>query len=206
MYKKETDGTFQAVTVDGDPDSAARTLLSGTPLQLPAGSYWLKETVPEGILDPAEHAALYEGELKGGTFYFGPFVLEEVTDKEGLTQTFAVVNYAQEGAVEVKKLAKGTDGALNPLSGAEIAIYQGEKVVKTVSTGADGKAVFQDLPIYDEDGKPITYTIRETQAPKGYTCAIRALSVQLQPGKTVTADARWKQPLQSSTCPSCPCR
>lgn len=174
MYTKDEAKPSQAVTVDGDP----LTLRSGTPLQLPAGSYWLKETIPKGnpnnILDPAEHAELYKknGELnKDGTFYFGPIVLKEVTNEEDLTQTFEVVNYAQVGVVEVKKLAKGTDGALNPLSGAEIAIYQGEEVVETVSTGADGKAVFRDLPIYDEDGEPITYTIRETQAPEGYTCS-----------------------------------
>ena len=60
-------------------DDLPLTLSSGTATQLPAGTYYLKEIVPEGnpnhILDPKPGIPQeYEGkgEAVGDAFYFGP--------------------------------------------------------------------------------------------------------------------------------------
>lgn len=189
----ETDGTYTRVNgYDGQP----LTIKSGTATRLPAGTYWLKEVVPgddANRLDPSEYPELYPGKGKydaaTDSFYFGPVVVEEVKDKNNLTQTTVITNYADTGAVTVTKQAKGKDGALTAQGGATIAIYkQGEsEPVKTAIT-ANGKVTFTGLPIYDENGDKITYVIKETAAPKGYTVSDTVLTVELEAGKTVTTD------------------
>ena len=65
VYRKTDDGTFERTC---GYDDLPLTLSSGTATQLPAGTYYLKEIVPEGnpnhILDPSRHPQEYEG--KGG--------------------------------------------------------------------------------------------------------------------------------------------
>ena len=193
----EADGTYTRFNgYDGQP----LTIKSGTATRLPAGTYWLKEVVPgDGAnrLDPSEHPELYpdKGKYDAATnsFYFGPVVVEEVADKNGLTQTTAITNYADTGAVTVTKQAKGKDGTLTALNGATIAIYkQGEsEPVKTAKT-ANGKVTFTGLEIYDANGDKITYVIRETAAPNGYTVSDTELTVELEAGKTVTTDTAGK--------------
>ena len=191
----EKNGVYTRVNgYDGQP----LTIKSGTATRLPAGTYWLKEVnIPTGVLDPSKFSQLYtkdDGVLAAdGSFYFGPVVVEEVKDKNNLTQTTAITNYADTGAVTVTKQAKGKDGALTAQGGATIAIYkQGEsEPVKTAIT-TNGKVTFTGLPIYDENGDKITYTIKETAAPNGYTVSDTVLTVELEAGKTVTTDTAGK--------------
>lgn len=189
----ETDGTYTRVNgYDGQP----LTIKSGTATRLPAGTYWLKEVVPgddANRLDPSEYPELYpgKGEYDAATdsFYFGPVVVEEVADKNNLTQTTAITNYADTGAVTVTKQAKGKDGALTAQDGATIAIYkQGEETPLKTAKTTNGKVTFTGLDIYDENGDKITYTIKEIAAPKGYTVSDTELTVELEAGKTVTTD------------------
>ena len=51
-----------------------------------------------------------------------------------------------------------------------------------------GYAAFKDLPIYDDNGDKITYTVKEISAPDGYTASEKTLSVELTPGETVMKD------------------
>lgn len=194
----EANGVYTRVT--GYDNTTPLTIKSGTATRLPAGTYWLKEVVPgddANRLDPSEHPELYPGkgnyDAATDSFYFGPVVVEEVKDKNNLTQTTAITNYADTGAVTVTKQAKGKDGALTALNGATIAIYkQGEsEPVKTAKT-ANGKVTFTGLEIYDEKGDKITYVIRETAAPNGYTVSDTELTVELEAGKTVTTDTAGK--------------
>lgn len=194
VYTKDPNGGYIRVNgYNGQP----LTLASGTATRLPAGTYWLKEIVPDAnpnnLLDPSKFPQLYDGEdgaAKDGSFYFGPVTVAEVTSSQNLTQTTSIANYSATGAVTVTKQAKGEDGTLTPLSGATIAIYkQGEAdPVKTAISGSNGKVTFSGLDIYDENGDKITYVIKETGCPDGYTLSDTELTVQLEAGKTVTTD------------------
>ena len=190
----EADGVYTRVT--GYDNTTPLTIKSGTATRLPAGTYWLKEVVPgddANRLDPSEYPELYPGKGKydaaTGSFYFGPVVVEEVKDKNNLTQTTAITNYADTGAVTVTKQAKGKDGALTAQDGATIAIYkQGEETPLKTAKTTKGEVTFTGLDIYDENGDKITYVIRETAAPNGYTVSDTVLTVELEAGKTVTTD------------------
>ena len=190
VYRKTDDDTFERVC---GYDDLPLTLSSGTATQLPAGTYYLKEIVPEGnpnhILDPNRHPQEYEGkgEAVGDAFYFGPIEVPQVTDQSTLTVTCD--NLSALGAVQVTKYALGEDGQKTPLSGAELSIYplgESEPLQTKTSASETGLVTFAGLPIYGDDGKKITYIIRETAAPEGYTLAQEELSVTLEPGKTVT--------------------
>ena len=189
VYRKTDDDTFERVC---GYDDLPLTLSSGTATQLPAGTYYLKEIVPEGnpnhILDPNRHPQEYEGkgEAVGDAFYFGPIEVPQVTDQSTLTVTCD--NLSALGAVQVTKYALGEDGQKTPLSGAELSIYplgESEPLQTKTSASETGLVTFAGLPIYGDDGKKITYIIRETAAPEGYTLAQEELSVTLEPGKTI---------------------
>lgn len=149
-----------------------------------------------GMLDPAKFSDLYsgKGELKGESFYFGPFTLKEATDGDiqSLTQTARVTNYSELGAVQVTKYSVNTEGEKLYLPGAVIGIYEKDDGGKLVqigngqTVGKDGTTVFYDLPIYDSNGDKITYYVKEISAPEGYTLSDKVLEVKLTPGETVT--------------------
>lgn len=192
----EANGAYTRVKgYDGQP----LTIKSGTATRLPAGTYWLKEVVPENganRLDPSKFSDdLYtdkDGVQVGDNFYFGPVEVKKVTDEDNLTQTTDITNYADTGAVTVTKQAKDEKGKLTALSGATIAIYKQDEEVGKATSPANGKVTFTGLPIYDEKGNKITYTIKEIAAPKGYTVSDTVLTVQLEAGKTVTTDTAGK--------------
>ena len=188
--KAENEDTFTRVN---GYDNQPLTITSGKAQRLPAGTYYLKEVVPEnnpnGILDPSAHPELYEeadGVATDGGFFFGPVTVEQKEE----AQTYGpVINYSDKGNVTVTKYRMTTEGKKEVLPGAEIGIYNGEELVQKVTSAADtGYAAFKDLPIYDNSGKKITYTIKEISAPDGYTASEKTLSVELTPGETVTTD------------------
>ena len=186
--RDEKENTF--IRVNGY-DKQPLTITSGTPLRLPAGTYYLKEVVPEnnpnGILDPSAHPELYKTEDGIKTedgFFFGPV---NVVQQENAQTYGPVVNYSNKGNVRVTKYRMTTEGKKEVLAGARIGIYNGETLVKEVTSVADtGFADFTDLPIYNETGEKITYTVKEISAPQGYTASDETLSVRLTPGGTVT--------------------
>lgn len=198
--------TFEVYTKEEGSDTFTRvlgyddqplTITSGTATQIPAGEYYLKEVVgenPNSVLDPSKYPDVYNDEKGIATtdgFYFGPFEVEQ--QKEAKT-IGPLVNYSDEGAVTVTKLQMMWDGTTEPLEGAEIGIYNGDKQVAAATSAADtGHATFTGLPIYDEDGEKITYTIKELTAPDGYTKSDDTLEVQLTPGETVETDTEGEE-------------
>lgn len=109
------------------------------------GHYYLEETTP------GENHVLPENTGK----YFSL-----TTDQLNCEVTFK--NPPVKGSVEITKVDK--DDPSKKLEGAEFAIYRADDlntVLKTVVTGKDGIARFDDLR-YGE------YVIRETKAPDGY--------------------------------------
>lgn len=188
--KAENEDTFTPVEgYDGKP----LTITSGKAQRLPAGTYHLKEVVPEnnqnGILDPSAHPELYkeaDGVATDNGFFFGPFTVEQKEE----AQTYGpVINYSDKGDVTVTKYRMTTEGKKEVLPGAEIGIYNGEELVQKVTSAADtGYAAFKNLPIYDNNGDEITYTVKEISAPDGYTASEETLSVELTPGETAMKD------------------
>ena len=188
--KAENEDTFTRVN---GYDNQPLTITSGKAQRLPAGTYYLKEVVPEnnpnGILDPSAHPELYEkadGVATEDGFFFGPVTVEQKEE----AQTYGpVINYSDKGNVTVTKYRMTTEGKKEVLPGAEIGIYNGEELVQKVTSAADtGYAAFKDLPIYDDNGDKITYTVKEISAPDGYTASEKTLSVELTPGETVMKD------------------
>lgn len=187
VYTKVGETFTQVSGYDGQP----LKLSSGSRLQLPAGTYYLKEVAPDGVLDPSKYESLYDDyahEYADGSCYFGPY---EVKDQEDVQNLGTIVNYSDKGEVRVTKYRMTLEGKKVALPGAQISIYrEGESdPVKTAESAKDtGFVTFKDLPIYDENGAKITYIIRETAAPAGYTASEKELKVQLSPGVQVTAD------------------
>ena len=185
VYSKTGEETFEQVN---GYDGQLLTLSSGTAKQLPAGTYYLKEIVPQDnpnqILDPNRHSGEYtgKGEQADDAFYFGPVEVPEVTSEATLTTTYTVENLSSLGAVRVTKYALGEDEQKTPLAGATLAIYQEgktEALQKKISASETGLVMFTNLPIYDDNDEKIKYTIREIEAPEGYTLAPEELTVNV---------------------------
>lgn len=183
-----------------DAGGTTRTITAGANVQIKEGTYYLKEIVPDEnpneILNPSEYPDLYtgKGEINGESFYFGPYTVEE-KNPQTVQDMGAVVNYSAKGDVTVTKYRMTTNGTKAVLPGAEIGIYtegSDEPLQTGTSAQTAGQVQFKDLPIYDETGKKIQYTIREIQAPEGYTKSDETLTVELKPGETVAEDTDGK--------------
>lgn len=202
VYIKVNDSFEQVKDYDGEK----LIVTSSTAKQLPVGTYYLKEIVPQGnpnhVLDPSENIGLYKEfynklkeddstveylyETTADSFYFGPYT---VTDSKVLS--IPIRNLSSLGAVTVTKYALGVDGDEKPLAGAELSIYNEAKpdtIIQTLSSNSQGKVSFTNLPIYNDNGEKITYVIKETKAPSGYSISDDTIEVTLTPGETVTKD------------------
>lgn len=191
VYTKDASDTFRSFQ---GYDGQNLTIISGTATSIPAGTYYLREVADSknGVLDPSKYNSLYNGGTYDETtqsFYFGPYEIKHKESEQAQIKE-TITNYSDKGAVEVTKYYKTTSGTESPLANATLTIYEVvngvEKKVKDVISGTNGKALFADLSIYDEQGNPITYRIRETAAPDGYTISDEYLDVTLKPGETVT--------------------
>ena len=193
--------TFNPVT---EADGSVLTIEAGETVQIKAGTYYLKEIVPtgnpNGILDPSVSSwnELYPetitqgdkvikiGERHGDSFYYGPYTIE---NQEGVQDLDTITNYSATGAVTVEKKGMGYDGQSTPLDGATIEITSADGQITQTGTSKDGEVTFSGLPIYDEDGQKIIYTIKETAAPDDYTISNVEFTVTLTAGETVTTDS-----------------
>ena len=87
-------------------------------------------------------------------------ISSESADK---TFTFTVTNIPL-GQITVTK--EGGDG--NGLAGVEFTLTGGSDGARKVTTDASGEAIFDKLPLYDEQGNAITYTLTESSTPDDY--------------------------------------
>lgn len=202
------DVTFEIYTKEGDEfnpyqvkdETVTITSDGNTSVQLPAGTYYLKEQAKEGVLDPTNisnfefYEKMLSTQFEAG--YFGPFEVSEVTDKNNLVQQIGpITNYSSNGAVNVTKVAAQVGGGTSPQSGATIGIYKPNKEnpIKTATSNENGQVSFKDLPIYDANGQKIEYVIKEISAPNGYTVSDDEIKVTLKPGEVISKDINEKE-------------
>lgn len=201
VYTKNEDGTFTRVR---GYDGKDLSVVSGSSVRLPEGTYYLREIAPDTVLGPEDYYELYEeaganveksSDLRDTNVYFGPFAVDKTQSVTPITA--AITNYASDGAVTVTKQGMKTDGTSAPLSGATLKIYRKDSegnvieageggAAYTVVTDSQGEATFSGLPVYDPETKEkYTYYVKETEAPAGYSVNEGELSFQLEAGTTV---------------------
>ena len=148
----------QTIELDGTPDQdgefetwkARWTELPRTAADGSLIEYRVQETLADGLKEE-EHVQ----------FSITPETISsESVDK---TFTFTVTNIPL-GQITVTK--EGGDG--NGLAGVEFTLTGGSDGARKVTTDASGKAIFDKLPLYDEQGNAITYTLTESSTPDDY--------------------------------------
>lgn len=145
------------VTLDGTPDGdgagefeawkARWTELPRTDSSGAAIEYRVQETLATGLDD--EHVTI---------IYPKDTITGSTADK-----TYTVTNIPL-GQLTVTK--KNGDG--NGLAGVEFTLTGGSDGARKVITDASGEAIFDKLPLYDEQGNAITYTLTESSTPDDY--------------------------------------
>ncbi len=92
-----------------------------------------------------------------------------------------VYNDTHIGGSETKKVyveKTWADGSTNIPEEITVALYaNGEETSRTLTLNAENgwKGLFYQLPTYDGDGNEIVYTVKETNAPYGYTVTYREI-------------------------------
>ncbi|HWS43193.1 MAG TPA: SpaA isopeptide-forming pilin-related protein [Pseudoflavonifractor sp.] len=99
----------------------------------------------------------------------------------GAALSFTVVNRRldEAGKGDVRILKTDANGAA--LGGATFTLYDAEgRAVASATSGADGGVTFTGIPAN------VSYTIKETAAPNGYTLSGDVLSISLEAGQVAT--------------------
>ena len=138
-------------TVDGKESEAWKARWTELPRTDSNGStieYRIKETLASDLIENEHVTIIYpEKAITGST-----------ADK-----TYTVTNIPL-GQITVTK--EGGDG--NGLAGVEFTLTGGSDGARKVTTDASGEAIFDKLPLYDEQGNAITYTLTESSTPDDY--------------------------------------
>ena len=203
VYTATGEGANMTFTRAKDTAKNEATIISGSNLQIPKGTYYLKEVAStadsmKDVLFPDKYPELYKGEgaEKDGAFYFGPF--EVIDSKE--VQTVTITNLENKGSVTGSKVDASDNN--KPLEGAVIGIFtegedaEGNPVLvpvkdanennMQVTSGKDGSFSFTDLPVYNDEGQKITYIIKEVEAPDDYSLSKEEITTTLVEEKTIT--------------------
>lgn len=157
-------------------DSATKGLLKGAEFGLyKDGSVISRATVGSNGIAIFSNVSVGDyviKELKPPTNYQLSNQQIPVNIKDGLADVgldFEFPNEPLKHTVQVTKV----DGATNkPLAGATIGIYKDERLIKSVTTQADGIATFDDLP---KDN----YKIKEISAPVGFDINTTPIIVEI---------------------------
>ena len=204
----EKDGKLTGIKAVMDSTEAKMTVTSGSDaVQLPAGTYYLKETsTVENTLSPsnAKYASLYV-EKYGSAGLLGEddifYFKAEVREANPANPTIVTItNIPNTGDVQGTKVKEDNSS----LEGAKIGIwkeniegtYTEETAEQTATSGKDGTFKFENLPVYNDEGEKITYIIKELEAPKGYSLNRDAIKVTLEADKTVNTYGDDSTPIQ----------
>lgn len=104
--------------------------------------------------------------------------------ENGVTYTFEVSNTPTKGYLQITK-TDALDSTL--IEGVQFDIYQGDKLISTMTTGADGIATSEALP------KGI-YTVKEHSLPEGYTGELATMEAVVKSDETTQLAAN-NQPI-----------
>ncbi|MCC8067680.1 MAG: Cna B-type domain-containing protein, partial [Clostridiales bacterium] len=194
---------YQSATQDGTYTlyEAKSTYTANGAISLEPGYYYaFVETVKSGDIAPEVYpnddvtgATLEKITISGGSTAYAYVTSEKIT----ANQTYeikTVTNYSNSSSVTITKYAYDTsDGKSATLSGAVIGIYSDEDCTTLkakATTDANGQVTFSGLEVYDNDGKKITYYVKEIDAPEGYFESETVLTVQLTAGEVTTVDIK----------------
>jgi uncharacterized surface anchored protein len=206
---------FDVYVKNGSDFTIAGSLNSSVSTQLAPGTYYFKEVVPSGNINPyyllsdAEKAqGAHPGdpgyEIYGTDVYYGPVIITaaSASNEKNLALYLAgpnkpLVNYKDYGKVTVTKKDALRDITVN---GAVFGIFKAEgfdvnnwensilNPIQTATTSGSGQATFDStsLKIFDTDGSRIAYVIAEITPPEGYLPSHEILTTSLMEGKVIT--------------------
>ncbi|MBO4839406.1 MAG: hypothetical protein J5493_08580, partial [Lachnospiraceae bacterium] len=190
VYTKTADGKFAPYPSAADQYEISATNGNVDGKYFPAAAdgttyYFRETTVPANYLDPDENFDLYhaldpkyeQGQIVGEgtdlhTFY--PVTITNVSTRTTNVFSFTFKDIPNLGSLKVKKTVDGV-----PSAGFDITVSPGN--IPPVTTDANGYAVFNNLPVYDENGQLIQYTIGEAMNP-----AQQKQYIQVSPDQTAT--------------------
>ena len=165
-------------------DSEVTTGADGTATwtNLEPGTYWLRETLPEGYTEVGGETTQYK---------YTKVVLTAGAGQSGYddTGTATITNAATHGKIQIGKYSAAADGSADtnaPMSGVEFSVYSsqidaenGTSAVATLTTGTNGSAVSGWLA-------PGTYYLKETKTLTGYVLDDTIYTVTVTANQTVT--------------------
>lgn len=206
---------FEAYGKNGSSFTKTGSLQSSVPTQLAPGTYYFKEVVPSGNINPyyllsdAEKAqGTHPGnpgyEVSGTNVYYGPVTITAASASSEKNQDICLAgpnkpleNYKDNGKVTITKKDALRDTNVN---GAVFGIFKADgfhvndweksisNPIQKVTTSGSGQATFDstNLKIFDAQGKRIAYVIAEITPPAGYLPSYDILTTTLKEGKVIT--------------------
>lgn len=157
--KVTIEGQTNPVQLDGKPDGIEKTAWTVTWTELP------RENNKEDKLEyrVIETLSKHFGKDEDKEEFVEIIYPEKAITGSTADKTYTVTNIPL-GQITVTK--EGGDG--NGLAGVEFTLTGGSDGARKVTTDASGKAIFDKLPLYDEQGNAITYTLTESSTPDDY--------------------------------------
>ena len=143
------------VTLDGKTEAPAWTVIW---TELPRENDEEEKLEYRVIETLSKHFERDEDKKESVEIIYPEETITGTTDK-----TYTVTNIPL-GQLTVTK--KNGDG--NGLAGVEFTLTGGSDGARKVITDASGEAIFDKLPLYDEQGNAITYTLTESSTPDDY--------------------------------------
>ncbi len=176
---------------------------------LAPGTYYFKEIVPDGIINPYYLLSDKTGgnstyEVRGKDVYYGPVTVEAAsTEAESELVLYLgegkkpLENYQNYGRVTVTKKDALRD---TNVKGAVLGIFRADqfdvnnwdtsikKYIQKKTTDGYGKVTFDstNLKIFNENGERISYVIAEITPPSGYLQSNDILTTTLKEGRVIT--------------------
>ncbi len=157
--KVTIEGQTNPVQLDGKPDGIEKTAWTVTWTELPRENNKGDKLEYRVIETLSKHFGKDEDKKESVEIIYPKDTITGGTAEKKYTVTNIPL-----GQLTVTK--KNGDG--NGLAGVEFTLTGGSDGARKVITDASGEAIFDKLPLYDEQGNAITYTLTESSTPDDY--------------------------------------
>ncbi len=157
--KVTIEGQTNPVQLDGKPDGIEKTAWTVTWTELPRENNKGDKLEYRVIETLSKHFGKDEDKKEPVEIIYPKDTITGGTAEKKYTVTNIPL-----GQITVTK--EGGDG--NGLAGVEFTLTGGSDGARKVTTDASGEAIFDKLPLYDEQGNAITYTLTESSTPDDY--------------------------------------